>query len=49
MEKSDLDGDGKFTFEEFLSAMKDNEEANKLIMQIADAQQTQGLSAKFKI
>ena len=38
MEKSDLDGDGKFTFEEFLSAMKENEEANKLIMQIADAQ-----------
>ena len=37
MEKSDLDGDGKFTFEEFLEAMKENEEANKLIMQIADA------------
>ena len=37
MEKSDLDGDGKFTFEEFLSAMKENENANKLIMQIADA------------
>ena len=38
MEKSDLDGDGKFTFEEFLEAMKENQEANKLIMQIADAQ-----------
>ena len=29
MEKSDLDGDGKFTFEEFLSAMKENEKANR--------------------
>ena len=38
MEKSDSDGDGKFTFEEFLEAMKENQEANKLIMQIADAQ-----------
>ena len=38
MEKSDIDGDGKFTFEEFLEAMKENEEANKIIMQIADAQ-----------
>ena len=37
MEKSDLDGDGKFTFEEFLEAMKENQEANKLIMRIADA------------
>jgi Ca2+-binding EF-hand superfamily protein len=37
MEKSDLDGDGKFTFEEFLEAMKENQEANKLIKQIADA------------
>ena len=37
MEKSDLDGDGKFTFEEFLEAMKENQEANKIIMKIADA------------
>ena len=38
MEKSDLDGDGKFTFEEFLEAMKENQEANEILMKIADAQ-----------
>ena len=34
--KNDADHDGKFTFEEFFKAMKDNKDMNKLILKISD-------------
>ena len=34
--KNDADQDGKFTFEEFFKAMKDNKDMNKLILKISD-------------
>ena len=34
--KNDADHDGKFTFEEFFEAMKNNENMNKLILKISE-------------